>query len=356
MRQTWGVSKIPSDNSRPRLVATGPVHLDNLPGPPGSTRKPPTVGRIVGDVGNFLATSRSSVIILSSMRKLQTLILLGLLVASTTSLAWFPRLAGEMGFTAETTIIGRNLDYVVGPGETLIELARRAGIGYDNLVRANPGIDPWNPSPGTRLILPKSALPVADMAPGITINLAELRLFLIWEEGTERKVRIYPVGIGREGWESPLGEFQVSVVIENPSWTPPASLRLNKPGLPGVVAPGPDNPLGSHWIGLTAQGVGIHGTNQPLGVGRRISHGCIRLYPEDILDLARRVSPGIPVRIIDHPVKHLIRNDTLHLEVHRPIDEVLLLEGPNQAWSGERLVRVLREARGIPLAIPRDRP
>lgn len=314
---------------------------------------------LVGDIenagGKFMATARFSVIIMTTMRRLQTIILLTLLFSSASSQAWFPRLADEMALTDRTTVIGRNLEYVVGSRETLMELARRAGIGYDNLIRANPGMDPWNPPPGTRLILPKSALPVPDMTPGITINLAELRLYLIWEEATVRKVRIYPVGIGREGWESPMGNFQVSVVIENPSWTPPASLRQEKPELPGVVAPGPDNPLGSHWIGLTAQGVGIHGTNQPLGVGRRISHGCIRLYPEDILDLASRVSPGTPVRIIDQPVKHLVRNDILYLEVHRPVDEAPLPEWANQIWSDERLVQALREARGIPLAIPRVR-
>jgi len=278
--------------------------------------------------------------------------LLILVVSATPGLAWYPRLARETKLSAETAIIGHNLDYVVGPGETLMGIARRAGIGFSNLLRANPGIDPWNPTAGKRLLLPKAVLLPGKMQPGITINLAELRLYLIWHEDGIRKVRIYPVGIGQEGWETPLGEFQVSVVIDHPDWTPPASLRLEKPELPGKVPPGPDNPLGTHWIGLMAQTVGIHGTNQPFGVGRRVSHGCIRLYPEDILDLAERVSPGTRVRIIDQPVKQLLNQGNYYLEVHRPEDTLAEFHLPAGDWNLSLLVRALTEARGIPVLIP----
>lgn len=275
-----------------------------------------------------------------------------LLLTATVSLAWYPRLAEEAKLTAETTVIGHQLDYVTGPGETLVELARRAGVGFDNLVRANPGVDPWNPPVGQRLLLPKAVLAPDQIQPGITINLAELRLYLVWDAGGVRKVRIYPVGIGREGWGTPLGEFQISSIIDNPSWTPPASLRLENPDLPGTVPAGPDNPLGSHWIGLTAPGVGIHGTNQPFGVGRRVSHGCIRLYPQDILDLAERVSRGVRVRIIDQPVKQRLQAGKLFLEVHRPVEEPADLTLPAGHWPVDRIAQTLAEARGLPVMIP----
>jgi len=286
------------------------------------------------------------------MFKPSAIALLILLLAATAGQAWFPRLTEEMNITSRTAIIGHNLDYIVGPGETLMEIARRAGIGFDNLLRANPGINPWKPPVRQRLLLPKAVLAPDLIRPGITINLAELRLYLVWDEGGARKVRVYPVGIGREGWATPVGEYRVSVVIDNPDWTPPASLRLEKPELPGRVPPGPDNPLGSRWIGLTAEGVGIHGSNQPYGVGRRVSHGCIRLYPEDILDLAGRVKPGTPVRIVDQPVKQILLDGRLYLEVHRAVDMPARWDAPDRRWNPEVLDRVLEEARGIPVSIP----
>jgi len=286
------------------------------------------------------------------MSRLLISILVFLLLPVPGGLAWQPRLASEMLLGDPTATIGQNRDYIVAPGETLMEVARRAGIGYDNLLRANPGLDPWNPPPGTRLVLPLAALLPDGMQPGITINLAELRLYLLWEEAEVKKIRIYPVGIGREGWETPQGLFRISGIVDRPDWTPPPSLREEKPWLAGTVPPGPDNPLGSHWIGLTAQGVGIHGTNQPYGVGRRVSHGCIRLYPRDIIDLAQRVGKGTRVRIIDQPVKSSVRNGLLFLEVHRPFADPAGAFLPAGDWDPELIARALREARGVPVAIP----
>lgn len=289
--------------------------------------------------------------ILEVMNKSLIITWLTVLLTATSGLAWYPRLSQEMILGAETAIIGRNRAYIVAPGETLMELAWRAGVGFDNLLRANPGVDPWNPPPGEPLILPQAALPLRDLQPGVTINLAELRLYLLWDEAGTRMIRIYPVGIGRAGWETPLGEFQVSVLIDNPAWTPPESLRQEKPWLPAMVLPGPDNPLGSHWIGLTAAGTGIHGSNQPLGVGRRVSHGCIRLYPRDIVDLVGRVQPGTTVRIVDQPVKWMVHNGSLYLEVHRRVENPALLDLPAGNWDREALAGALFEASGLQVII-----
>jgi len=242
---------------------------------------------------------------------------------------------------------GRNLDYLPARGETLMEIARRAGIGYDNLVRANPGVDPWNPSPGVHLLLPKATLLPEDLRPGITINLAELRLYFLRDSNGTRELHVYPVGIGREGWETPLGEFRIVTIVDDPSWTPPSSLREEKPDLPLVVPPGEDNPLGAFWIGLDAAGVGLHGTNQPFGVGRRVSHGCLRLYPEDIRELVQMVGPGVPVRIIDQPVKIVTDHQRAWVEVHRSVPlQGLAVQLPESARP--RLQQILAAARGIP--------
>jgi L,D-transpeptidase ErfK/SrfK len=286
------------------------------------------------------------------MGKKTALILLVLLGGFSSALAWYPRLQREMILTANTAVIGHNRDYIISAGETLMELAWRTGIGFANLEKANPGVDPWSPPGGVRLVLPSAALLPGGAGEGITINLAELRLYFIWVEDGVRKVRIYPVGIGREGWNTPLGESRVRVIIDNPNWTPPASVRVEKPELPGVVPPGPDNPLGRIWIGLSSPGVGIHGTNQPMGVGRRVSHGCIRLYPQDIADLATRVKRGTGVLIVDQPVKHIVRNGILYLEVHRNGAAIGAGELPSGPWDQAAIGRVLKEARGVPVMIP----
>ena len=284
------------------------------------------------------------------MTKFILLPLLVLLLMVAPGLAWYPRLKQEMLITPETTIVGHARDYIMAPDETLMGLARHAGLGFDNLQRANPGVDPWNPPPGVRLTLPGAVLLPSDIRTGITINLAELRLYLLWDEGRRRMVRIYPVGIGREGWDTPLGDYKVSVTIDKPVWTPPASVRAEKPELPAIVPPGPDNPLGDYWIALGADGLGIHGSNRPFGVGRRVSHGCIRLYPEDIADLVGRVGLGTRVRIIDQPVKHMVRNGILYLEVYRAVDPAS--SGfPVENWNRAVIASTLQEARGVPVMI-----
>lgn len=231
--------------------------------------------------------------------------------------SWQPRLMEQARLENNmATVIGDNREYILGKDENLVHLAYRAGIGYTNLVRANPDTDPWMPPVGKRIILPTAAIIPGPTQPGITINLAELRLYLIWEKDDQKFVRIYPIGIGREGRHTPLGTYQIANRAENPSWTPPPSIRAEMPELPPVVAPGGDNPLGSHWIGLSDHNLGIHGTNKPHGVGRRISSGCIRLYPRDIEDLYQRVTVGLPVRIIDQPIKLGVKENRLYLEVH----------------------------------------
>ncbi len=277
--------------------------------------------------------------------------------------AWQPRLMEEARLEDKTPpLIGSNRDYILGKGENLVHLAYRAGIGYTNLVRANPEIDPWMPSAGQRITLPTAAIIPQPLEPGITINLAELRLYLIWEQEGRKYVRIYPIGIGREGRDTPLGTYRVANRAESPSWTPPPSIRAEMPELPPVVAPGNDNPLGSHWIGLSDHNLGIHGTNKPHGVGRRISSGCIRLYPRDIKDLYHRVTVGLPVRIINNPIKLGVKGDHLYLEIHsleglekeaafRMVLEQAETAGIEQAIDRGAVQEALRRADGLPAEV-----
>jgi L,D-transpeptidase ErfK/SrfK len=291
-----------------------------------------------------------------------TLMLAGLWPIS--ARAWHPRLQEEsfLAGTSPPPVIGRNLPYLIAPGETLVELARRSGTGYEALVRANPGVDPWIPPTGAEVFLPLAFVLPLGTDEGITINLAEMRLYLVWQEDGRQKVRAYPVGIGQEGWDTPLGRFTIATKVANPSWTPPAAIRETSPDLPAWVPPGPNNPLGDYWLGLSVKGYGIHGTSKPFGVGRRVSHGCLRLYPEDIRDLFQRVTIGTAVRIIDQPVKVGAREGELYLETHPPVTgrrinpvAEVLRQAAALSWQGrldmEAIHRALRERRGIPTLI-----
>jgi len=202
--------------------------------------------------------------------------------------------------------------------DTLAEVAERYGVGYQELLDANPDIDPWLPGEGTVIRLPTAyVLPNAPRQ-GIVINVAEYRLY--YYEADAPRVITYPVGIGRTDFPTPLIETRVVGRIENPSWTPTESARKEHAEwgdiLPPVVPPGPDNPLGKVALQLSTPGYFIHGTNKPFGVGQMVSHGCIRLYAEHIATLAEMVPNGTPVYIVNQPFKLGWRDSALYAETH----------------------------------------
>ncbi len=193
------------------------------------------------------------------------------------------------------------------PGDTLPDIARRFNLGYEEIKRANPDVDTWLPAVGTKVVLPtRFVLPVADRE-GIVINLAALRLFYFprTAPGAPAEVITHPVGIGRIGWQTPAGETTITQRVVGPSWYVPASIRAEHrelgEELPAVVPPGADNPLGSHALILGWPAYLIHGTNKPYGVGMRSSHGCLRLYPEDIVRLFDSAPVGTPVTVVNQP-------------------------------------------------------
>src|ERR1051325_7555659 len=210
--------------------------------------------------------------------------------------AWaaFPAAAAEYPLAPDQNVVGEIRRYTVKEGEVFADIARHFDIGYTALVTANPGVDPWLPGVGREITIP--ALHIMPDAPhqGVVINLAQWRLFYFPPGGG--RVETFPLGLGVIGRKTPLGVTRVVSKEANPAWYPPASIRAERPELPGVVPAGPDNPLGAYALHLGWTSYLIHGTNKPDGVGRNVSHGCIRLYPEDIERVFNVVGVGTPVR------------------------------------------------------------
>lgn len=219
--------------------------------------------------------------------------------------------------TASSDIVGDVSTYTIRDNETLIELARKYDVGYNEITAANKNVDPWVPGRGTKIILPTSwILPyVSDNE--IIINLAEMRLYYFFSIDEIKYVTTFPLGIGRQGFTTPEGSFKITARVKDPVWTVPEHIRKELPELPPMVPPGPENPLGKYWIQFSANGYGMHGTNRPYGIGRKVSHGCIRLYPEDIERLYRTTNVGTPVRIINEPIKTGKHQNRVYIEVHR---------------------------------------
>lgn len=230
---------------------------------------------------------------------------------------------------AGSNVIGQTQHIKTRASDTFIELAAKYDLGYMELRAANPDVDPWLPGDGTPLVLPTSYILPAVKHQGIVINLAEMRIYYFPPKGGKYagKVFTFPIGIGREGWSTPIMHTKIIQKIDHPSWTPPASIRKEHAEkgdpLPTVVPAGPDNPLGQHALRLGLPSYLIHGTNKPAGIGMRVSHGCIRLFPKDIAKLFSLVSDGTPVNIIDVPTKIGWQGDTLMLEAHalEPADD-----------------------------------
>lgn len=205
--------------------------------------------------------------------------------------------------------------------DTFAAIGNRDSLGYLELVKANPGVDPWLPGEGTRITVPRHYVLPDVKREGIVINLAEYRLYYFSEDG----VQVYPVGVGTEDNPSPLTDAEVTMPLESPAWYPPASIRAEYEAsgdyLPRMIPPGPDNPLGSHALMLSEKGYLIHGTNKLFGVGMQVSHGCFRMYNEDISRFVYQVSKGTPVRVIKEPVKIGLKGNEVWMEVHRPQEE-----------------------------------
>ncbi len=262
--------------------------------------------------------------------------------------------------------------------DTLHDIARRYDLGYQEIVAANPGVDPWLPGQGTQVVLPTQFVLPNGKREGLILNLASMRLYYFPKpaNGEAPVVITHPIGIGREGWQTPEGLSHVTQKVVRPSWTVPASVlrEYAEKGEPlePIVPPGPDNPLGSHAMRLSIPGYLIHGTNKSYGVGMRISHGCVRLYPEDIVRLFPEVPLGTRVRIINEPFVAGWRDGRLYLDAHKPLLEEAARSGrklvaleqalavkaayENVTIDWSRARTVANDARGIPVPISTGSP
>ena len=221
--------------------------------------------------------------------------------------------------------------------DTLVDIARRHGLGYEDIVRANPDVNIWLPGKGTEIVLPTRYILPAGPREGVVLNLAEFRLYYYPEpkDGEAADVMTYPISIGRMDWETPLGLTTVISKVRNPTWYPPQSVRDEHAAdgnpLPRIVPPGPKNPLGKYAMRLGLPGYLIHGTNRPAGVGMRVTHGCVRMFPEDIDFLFGHIDVSTKVRIVNEPVKIGWYGDALVMEVHPVLKvEALLAESEVQ--------------------------
>ena len=277
---------------------------------------------------------------------------------------------------------GREERVVTRYDDTLYDIARRFSLGSEEIVRVNPGIDPWLPGEGRDVTIPGERVLPASAHEGIVVNLPEHRLYYYPKTPAGQKpvVITYPVSIGKMDWHTPLGKTRVVSKTERPSWTPPESVRkehlANGDPLPAVVGPGPDNPLGLFAMRLDIKPGAylIHGTNNPIAVGMAVTHGCIRMYPEDIEALFPLVPVGTPVHLINEPLKLAWVDGALLLEVHPPVNaEGQTVEPDVEQFTarleqalGDQVVAIhwdlaiaeLRKARGMPVVVglAADRP
>ena len=258
--------------------------------------------------------------------------------------------------------------------DTLLDIARRFDMGQNEVLRLNPTVDRWMPKEGTTVALPNNRILPHATREGIVLNLPEFRLYYypsIKDPESLKTVTTHPVSIGRRDWNTPLGKTKITEKKRNPTWTPPASIKKEHAEkgdpLPNVVPAGEDNPLGLFALRLGIPGYLIHSTNKPYGVGMRVSHGCIRMYPEDIEKLFEEVRVGTKVQIVNQPIKVGWRGNHLYIEVHPELQGEEM--GENELWQlsftlieqvnnqqipaidKQALNQALREKKGIPRVI-----
>ncbi len=272
------------------------------------------------------------------------------------------------------SVIGEIRSADAGFNDTLLDIGRTNGFGYYDLKLLNPDIDTWIPGEGKTITLPSQFILPDAPREGVVLNIPEMRLYYFpaKKPNEQAKVITYPLGVGREGWSTPYVQTTIIAKTVNPAWYPPESIRQehdeNGESLPEVVEAGPDNPLGDYALRLGIPSYLIHGTNKPYGVGMRVSHGCIRLYPEDIEDLFNRVEVGTPVNIINQPYKVGMMDGVIYLEVHPYLDEdqdyfsqnsltevvkYIISVTPEEQYKVDwALVRkVVSESKGVPVPI-----
>lgn len=264
---------------------------------------------------------------------------------------------GEEAKASLRPVVGEIETALVEPGETLLDIAYARRLGFESLRRLNPEVDVWIPPPGTVVRLPTRAVLPHAPEEGLVLNVPEMRLYDF--TGGGGAPRIYSVAVGDLEDPTPIGRFSIGEKRTNPVWNVPRSIREERPELPRQVAPGPANPLGSRWMTIGRSSYGIHGTNIRWSIGREATHGCVRLYEDEMKALYQRVPTGTPLHVVYQRAKWGREGRMLYLEVHPDlygraedglaaalaVPRALGLLG---AVDVERAWRALDEARGVP--------
>jgi L,D-transpeptidase ErfK/SrfK len=239
-------------------------------------------------------------------------------------------------------------------GDTLSDIARRFNVGYEEIVSANPGVEPWLPKAGTEVVIPTEFVLPDAKRQGIVINLAAMRLFYFpkAQRGEPQKVITHPIGIGRVGWRTPEGNTRIVSKTAAPAWIPTPAIHREHAAdgnpLPKVVPPGEDNPMGTHALRLGWPEYAIHGTDKPPSIGLRGTHGCLRMYPEDIVGIYDAVPAGTPVTIVNQPFLVGWRGDMLVMQTYPVLEDdkrkhhqriYQLINGARKSTQGRQGVR-----------------
>jgi len=270
-----------------------------------------------------------------------------------------------------SSVIGSARFYEAQQRDTFLDIARYYDLGFNEMIEANPGVDQWIPPVGQALMLPTQWVLPDVTYKGIVVNIPEMRLYYFHPSNDKTvMVSTFPVGLGRDEWRTPRGKFRVRGKTVNPTWVLPESIRAEhrrdgKPAPPSIAGGSPDNPLGSRRIELTLPMYAIHGTNIPWGVGMQVSHGCIRLYPEDIEALFPYVAIGTPGEFTYQPVKLGARDGRIFLEVHKDIysltpglfretQQIIERRGWQDRVDPDRVALAVNEQSGVPMDVTRD--
>ncbi|UCE87851.1 MAG: L,D-transpeptidase family protein [Deltaproteobacteria bacterium] len=258
-------------------------------------------------------------------------------------------------------LVGEIRTALVEPDDTLLDVAYRNRLGFESVARMNPGVDPWIPEPGTIVRLPtRVVLPAVDPE-GLVINVPEMRLY---DFSVEPGPEILAAAVGDAEDPTPIGDFRIGKKRTDPFWNVPDSIRAEKPELPAVVPPGPENPLGGRWLTIGSSSYGIHGTNVRWSIGRMATHGCVRLYEDDVQRLFERIPTGTRVQIIYQPYLWGRSGDRIYFSAHpdlygrHPDRLASALHVPRalgllEAIDVERVWRAVEEVRGEPIEVGR---
>lgn len=234
--------------------------------------------------------------------------------------------ADTFALAPDVQVVGETSLVTARHEDTLTDIARLNGLGYEEIVWANPLVDIWLPGEGTPVVLPKKYVLPGTMREGLVVNIAEYRLYHYYKANGRMMVSTFPISIGRMDWSTPIGRWMVTSKQKDPAWYPPEAIRQEhledgRGFLEKMIPAGPDNPLGQYAMRLSASGYLIHGTNRPVGIGMQVTHGCIRMYPEDIARLFPEVPVNTVVTIMNQPYKFGWSGNDLYLEVHPPLDD-----------------------------------